>query len=33
LKDCLWIIGLTATKKWSKSKTKTTKKKATTKKN
>jgi DNA topoisomerase-1 len=32
LEDCLWIIGITTNKKWAKKSTKTTKKKATTKK-
>jgi len=32
LEDCLWIIGITNTKKWTKKATKTTKKKTTTKK-
>jgi hypothetical protein len=32
LEDCLWIIGITTTKKWTKTRAKTTKKKSTTKK-
>jgi hypothetical protein len=32
LEDCLWIIGITTAKRWTKKTTKTTKKKPTTKK-